>query len=204
MMNTDMLDDCFRVNLVALCNRTYFKIAFLAVLGVYIALTALLLPLILFNVVQLPYIDDIPIYGAVLIVVAAMVIAPIMWAGALTLGHMLSKAMYQSIAEVTVQFTGTVPRFETIDADSLYQLLLSGFRGIVTIYAALYILITGVNLLAVIFAGNWGEVSIILGVAFLFILVLTIMPYVLAWIMGVGGYVSKPIVRRIGWGELNI
>ena len=204
-MNTDTLDDCFRVNLVTLCNRTYFKIAFLAVLGVYIALTALLLPLILFNLVHLPYIDDIPTYGTVLIVVVAMVIAPIIWAGALTLGHMLSKAMYQSIAEVTVQFTGTaVPQFEAIDANSLYQLLLSGFRGVVTICAAFYILITGVSLLAVMFAGSWGEVSIILGAAFLFILALTIMPYVLAWMMGMGGYISKPIVRRLGWGELNI
>jgi hypothetical protein len=204
MNDINTVNGSLEIDLLGLRNRAYFKITFLSVLGFYIVFCVFGIVCIPFGLFDAPNSDEFSLLSVAFIFAVNIILGPVMWAAFLTGGNMLAKKVYKSSQDIKIEFTGNKAKFEEITPESLFRLLLNGCRGIITIYAAFFALILVFSMLLLLLTGEWTQLPISIGVAFIFVLFLTIMPYVWAWIMSIGSYVTKPIVKRFGWGQLKV
>ncbi|TNE61553.1 MAG: hypothetical protein EP335_15445 [Alphaproteobacteria bacterium] len=182
---------------------SYFRFAFFATLG-------LLLPLalvVLAAFILMPFFGLPGLPGGFQVelreLTMALIVAPALIAAAMSAGYLVECWIAPDRGDQPLEFDGE-PGFLNLSPSSRQALLLFGWRGTANIIAVVALVGVLVKIVGMLFAGAavLAILAAVLPVMIMFILLL-VLPYVMAGLMGLGARLGLPVAARIGRAGLR-
>ncbi len=186
-----------------LTSFSVFKIGFFSILGFFIPLFLLISIFVFLNDFSTLETSRYFYVEWFIMMFANMIFGPLVFAIVMLFGWIVYLKLYTNRSSVVVEFFPLEQCYENLRSDIIYQLFVSCFRGLMSVFAGLFTLMISVFCLLSIIVGKYDEILGMLGFALVTGVMLVIMPYLYAISPFFGSFIGKYIARKIGGVNLE-